>query len=496
MKEPKICLCLTGKTLAEDLEIVNKYRKWIDMVELRVDHLDEDDRLHIRRFPEMAGIPCILTIRRITDGGLFTEGEATRTMLFARGLAFADQDARKNFAYVDFEEDFHIPSLQDVALAFGIRIIRSAHFMDAPISNIPEKLATMRTTGFEIPKIAFMPNNLSDVTRMFQETKNLTDSEQIICAMGDLGLPSRILASRINSFLTFVSPEEGNQLQSLGHIDPITMSEVYNFRSINENTKIYGITGYPLKVTDSPKIHNAGYKKHNMNAIYIPIRSPNVKETIDFANELGIEGLSVTIPHKETVIENLAQIEENVGYIGACNTIIKKDDLWIGENTDADGIMQAIKEFLGVKNLLHKKVAIIGAGGASKAVAYAVHQLRGKACIFNRTVSKAKQIAENFNFKWASLGPESSYILDRYSDLIIQTTSKGMGATLPATEENDPIFFYEFKGYESVYDIVYHPEITPIMQRAKEAGCKVANGHTMLEYQAYKQFKLFTGEDY
>ena len=87
-------------------------------------------------------------------------------------------------------------------------------------------------------------------------------------------------------------------------------------------------------------------------------------------------------------------------------------------------------------------------------------------------------------------------MLDKYCDVIIQTTSKGMGASLPATEENDPLYFYDFKGTESVYDIVYHPEVTPIMHRAAAAGCKVSNGYSMLQYQAYRQFKYFTGVDY
>ena len=119
---PLVCLCLTGKTLQEDLELVNKYRSYIDIAELRVDQLTNDERLHVRKFPSLAGLPCILTIRRTIDGGAYYEGEATRTTLFARALAFADQDIRKNFAYIDLETDFLVPSLQEAALAFGTKI--------------------------------------------------------------------------------------------------------------------------------------------------------------------------------------------------------------------------------------------------------------------------------------------------------------------------------------------------------------------------------------
>lgn len=323
MERPRICLCLTGKTLAENMEILETYRNWIDMAELRVDYLDRDERLHIRKFPQMAGIPCILTIRRKIDGGLYLEGEASRTMLFARGLAFAEQDVRKNFAYVDLEEDYYVPSLQDAALAFGTRIIRSAHDMNCPIEDIPARLAKMRITGFEIPKIACMPKSLSDVTRMFQQATTLEPGQQILCAMGPFGLPTRILADKMNSYLTFVSPPAVEQLKFIGHTDPLTMNKTYAFRSIDKDTDIYGIVGYPLEATESPSLHNAGYRNHGMNAVYIPIRAETVEEAMDFADAVGIKGLSVTVPHKESILPYLTGQSPQVKAIGACNTIVR-----------------------------------------------------------------------------------------------------------------------------------------------------------------------------
>ncbi|MDE6774299.1 MAG: type I 3-dehydroquinate dehydratase, partial [Treponemataceae bacterium] len=202
MERPLVCLCLTGRTLAEDVELVERYSHFIDVAELRVDFLDEAERLDIREFPAMINVPCILTIRRVSDGGQYREGEASRTMLFARALAFAETNPKKNFAYVDFEEDFHVPSLQDAVLAFGTKIIRSFHDMHNPVRNLAEKLDAMRTTGFEIPKVACMPHSLADVTQMFAEASALAESQQIVCAMGNLGFPTRILAHTLHSYLT------------------------------------------------------------------------------------------------------------------------------------------------------------------------------------------------------------------------------------------------------------------------------------------------------
>ena len=485
-------MCLTAPTVAQDLELIEKYRPYIDLVELRVDLLDDDERLIIRDFPSKAGIPCILTIRRTVDGGMFAEGEAARSMLFARALAFANEDTKKNFAYVDFEEDFHISSLQDAAMAYGTKIIRSFHDMKNPVENIGEKLRSMHGSRFEIPKIAFMPHSLKDVTNLYTEMQNFKESNQIVCAMGPLGLPTRILAERFHSYLSYTSPEDLNlTLGEIGHTDPRTLENTYHFHEINSQTKLFGITGWPLKYTSSPTLHNEGFARENINAVYIPFRAEKASDAIEFASELDIKGFSVTIPHKEDIVKHLFSVDKKVEEIGACNTVINENGLWIGYNTDCSGFSKALLEFVGLKNLRKTHVAIIGAGGAAKAIAYAVKKLGGRACIFNRTVSKARTLGKKYGFEYASLGMESIVTLKKYNELIIQTTSKGMGSTEPSNESNDPLWFYDFAGTEKIFDIIYEPEVTPIMARAEKAGCLVHNGYTMLKYQGDEQFRLF-----
>lgn len=497
MNKPLVCLTLTGKTLKENAELVKKYIQHIDVVELRVDHLNEEEQLNVRDFPSMINVPCILTIRRVEDGGLYNSGEFSRTALFGRALAYANQNPTKNFAYVDFEEDFNVPGLMDSAQAFGIKIIRSYHKFDGPVKNLRERCLKMRRTQFEIPKIAFMPKTLSDVTDLFKEAAGITEFPHIFVAMGNLGVPSRILASKLNSYLTFTSPLETQKNTSgIGHIDPITLNEMYRFREIDEHTNFFAVTGFPLKVTSSPLIHNEGYQIHKLNNVFIPLASTSMTESLEFAKELGIKGLAVTVPYKHDAMELADEIGVEVSEIGACNTLVKDFSQWVGHNTDAVGFQRALEEFLGVKKLHHRKVAIIGAGGASRAIAFAIKQMGGKACVFNRTIQKAKQIADDFGFEYAPLEPESLAILDRYSDIIIQTTKVGMNSEEEPNKENNPLWFYQFKGNEKLFDIVYDPAVTPIMKVARAAGCEVCNGFAMLKYQGYRQFKYFTGVDY
>lgn len=497
MSQPLICMTLTGKTLEENYRLVKKYDKHIDVAELRVDYLNEEEQLYARRFPAMIRQPCILTIRRDVDGGQFKGGEFSRTNLFGRALAFADPDKRKNFAFVDFEEDYQIPSIQDAAMAFGVRIIRSFHDMSDPVLNLKERCDAMRKTGYEIPKIAFMPSSLSDVANLFKEGSTMTDYDHILVAMGAEGLPSRILASATNSFLTYVSPQEflGNT-NGIGHIDPLLLNELYNFRNINQDTKVFGITGWPLTKTSSPVLHNNGYRNLGLNDVYIPVRSTLISESLKFSEQIGIKGLSVTIPFKESILYYLNEQTPDVINIGACNTVVRKNNKWIGYNTDAEGFRQALEEFLGGQRIKRVKVALIGAGGAAKACAYILKQMGAKVCIFNRTLEHAQALADKYGFNYCQLDPNCVETLDEYSNLIIQTTSVGMNAEGPSNKDNDPIYFYNFRGNELLFDLVYTPAITPVMKRASLAGCRNCNGYKMLEYQAYMQFKLFTGKDY
>ena len=502
MGQPLICMTLTGKTIEEDIKLSQKYEKFCDVLELRADHLDENEQLLIRKFPALVKKPCILTIRRDSDGGLWTGNDFSRTNLFGRALAFADPDKKRNFAYVDFEEDYHIPSIQDAAMAFGVRIIRSCHNMTEPIHNLRKRCDAMRKTGYEIPKIAFMPKTLSDIVNLFHESSLMTNYDHILVAMGAEGMPSRILTSISNSFITYTSPQEtADKTASIGHIDPVVLNDLYNFKGISKSTQLFGITGWPLVKTSSPEIHNMGYRHHGIDAVYFPIRSQLISESLNFAEQLDVKGMSVTIPFKESVLYYLHELSPEVMQIGACNTVVRKNYKWIGYNTDCTGFERALLEFIGNVKTRKMKVAIIGAGGAAKAIAYVLKQMGARVCIFNRSLNHAKQLAERYGFEYCMLEPDCAPILDEYSNLIVQTTSVGATKEIkpgssPSNEPNDPIYFYNFRGNEILFDILYRPAITPVMKRASLAGCRVSNGYKMLEYQAYAQFKLFTGQDF
>lgn len=499
MMRSKVCLSLTGSTLAEDLAILDKYRKWIDVAELRADYLNADERLEIRKFPELAKVPCILSIRRAIDGGKFEDGEASRTVLFARGLAFANQDSRKNFAYIDIETDFNVPSIQDAALAFGTRIIRSSYIKEEPIGNLSNRISKLRVAGFEIPKVSYEPRSLSDITQLFHQAKQFKEFDQIITTRGQLALPCRILATKLRSLFTYTLPRELlDERHPHGGIDPIALSEIYKFDSIDDSTGIFAITGYPMLHALSPKIHNEAYHAHNMNNVFIPLRAQKIEESIEFAEELAIKGMTISRPFKNTVKDFIPTIDEDAGYSCTCDAIIHENDSWSGFNLCAKALSDTLCEFVGRKNLSGMKVAIIGSGAEARTAGYVIKSLKGKACVFNNPISQAKKISEMFSFKSASLSEESLVKISDYSDLIIQTKTENADIVRYGGLDivYDPIPFYEFTGNEYVFDCTYNPQQNPLLVRAERAGCNTANSFEMIQKQARAHFELFTGVPY
>jgi len=490
----KICLCLTAKTIKKNLEILNKYRKYADIAELRVDCLDADERLYIRRFPENAGLPVILTIRRDVDGGYFSGGEGARVKLLANGLAYANADSRHNFAYIDIEEDFEVPSLEEAARTFGTRIIRSYHNVNGNFEDIPAKLNSMKRSGDEIIKAACAVTSTKEVLRVFEASKTVTGQDKIMICMGHYGIYSRVLAERFGSFLTYSSALSEIEVPGApGQMDVRELSELYRFRKITKKTKVYGVVGNPLKSSVSPWFFNTVFGLENTDAVYTPFPADSIKDFLELAHELDVQGLSVTVPYKEAVLPYLAKRSNKVQSIGACNTMYQTADGWMGDNTDSGGFSYSLLEFINKKNLKRKKITIIGAGGVARAVASEIFRLGGKALILNRTVHKARSVASQYNFRWSGLDSQGIDLMSKYNDIIIQTSSVGMEGH---DDNNDPLELYTFSGEEEVMDLIYTPAETKFLKRASAAGCKTINGYNMVIRQACLQYENFKGVEF
>lgn len=251
--------------------------------------------------------------------------------------------------------------------------------------------------------------------------------------------------------------------------------------------KICLAIGYPIKKSLSPVIHNAGYKMLGIDDRFQyttkEVLTEQLESFLKEAKDGNIKGISVTMPHKEEAMKYLDEIDPVAEEIGAVNTVVNDNGKLIGYNTDWIGAVKALKSVTEVSG---KKVALVGAGGAAKAIAYGIVKEGGKLKVYNRTVEKAKEIAEKFNAEFESIDNLEEI---KNMDIIINSTSVGMGEDV-----NSPIPKVYLNNEQVIFDIVYSPMETKLIQDAKKVGAKVVYGYLLLLYQAAAQFELYTGQ--
>jgi len=218
----------------------------------------------------------------------------------------------------------------------------------------------------------------------------------------------------------------------------------------------------------------------------------SITACMELASELGIEGLSVTTPYKESIVPFLNEQTPDVQKTGACNTLNRHPQGWMGANTESRAFADALAEFLGKQNPKRIRATVIGAGALAKSVASELHRVGAKALLLNRTVRKARALAIPYKFAWGGLDSQGIESMGKYCDLVIQTTPAG-------TEEGDfcdPVEHYGFTGREKVMDLVYRRKMTPFLKRAADAGCQIQNGREMFMRQAKYQYAQFVGREF
>jgi 3-dehydroquinate dehydratase/shikimate dehydrogenase len=483
MERARICLCVAERTLAEDAFHVAALRGRIDMVELRADFLDPEELAQAGRFPLMAGMPVILTIRRPADGGRFNGEERDRVGLLRKLCG-------KGFAYIDIEEGLAAPSLDAEIRAGGLRVVRSLHDFNGVPPDLRERLRAAAGRAGEIPKAAVTPRTAAELSRLIGVIDSLGPGERVVLGMGSVGFPTRVLASRLGSAWCYTSPP--GTTVAPGQIDPQVLEDVYRFRSVSPSTAVYGVIGSPVMHSRSPLIHNSGFAALGIDAVYLPFDVPDLPGFRDVADAIAIRGLSVTVPHKQGVLALLSEHDETVSRVGACNTIIRQGSAWRGTNTDVEGFLAPLRAAFNGRIPAGLGATVIGAGGAARAV---VHGLAGagfRVIVLNRTPEKAQELASAIGASAARLDSGGYAATAGFRDLVVQTTSAGMAPEV----RGDPAPDFPFTGREMVYELIYAPGVTPFVRRAQAAGCSVIFGRRMLLSQAMRQFQLFTGRQY
>ncbi|MFP6691431.1 MAG: shikimate dehydrogenase [Pirellulales bacterium] len=447
------------------------------LVELRLDYIRGE--VQLKRL--LAGRPCpvVATCRRDSDGGKYNGPEESRQAILRMAIA-------EGAEYIDLEEDIaaNIPR-------FGAtkRIVSLHNFNETPkdLSSIHQRLCELDA---DIVKIATMANSPMDNARMMSVIRESSVPTVGIC-MGDMGTPSRVLAGRFGAPFTYATFHQERPLAP-GQISFQEMRDIYQYDDINENTAVFAVIADPVGHSLSPLIHNAALRHAGINAVYLSFRVP--REYLDQflleAPRMGIRGLSVTIPHKETVVPYLGKTDRVVDDIGAANTLVFSDEGIVGFNTDSRAAIDSLESNLKVNvgdPLRNRTALVLGAGGAAKAVAYGLRRRGADVFITGRTLSRAKALA-------ASLGCNVVDWKSRTSvdcQILVNCTPVGMHPHVDDT----PFEKHYLKPSMTIFDTVYNPENTLLIKEARSQGCHVVTGVEMFVQQAALQFKLFTDLD-
>ena len=473
-----ICIPITARSPEDTVSEMISASKHADIVELRIDYIPELQNAEacIEESLKRKTKPVIITNRPEREGGKFNGSEQDRLRLLQKAIDLGAD-------YVDVEYD----SIKQITRRNSSKIIISHHnFKETPhdLSKIYDEICQQKP---DIVKIVTHANDITDNIRIFELLQS-TNIPTISFCMGELGYISRILTGKFGGFLTFASLEKGKE-SAPGQLTADELSKIYHFKDINKETKLYGIIGNPVSHSMSPAIHNAAFTEKGLNNVYVPLKIANIDTFMKECREIDFQGFSVTIPHKESVLPLLDDLDPNARRIGAINTIVNRNGKLTGYNTDCMaaviGLECSLKET--DETLNNKKVSIIGAGGAARAIAFGLKEKGCDITIFNRTIERAEKLSHDVKCKFESF--EEIHQID--SDILINTTSIGMFPNVDQTPVSKDIL----KEGMIVFDAVYNPIETRLLREANENGCHTVNGLSMFINQAAEQFRLWTNID-
>ena len=486
-----------------------------EIIELRIDEIspsNKTDLASLTDFIKNLGTTAIITCRPAWEGGLCDLPDPDR-------LALLGHIATEYASYIDFELKLYerraewsteggenvIDSILSLPRDSRPGLIFSSH----DFSGRPTRLTSIVQSLFEGPadiaKITWTARTIRDNLEAFEILRHRAKPTIALC-MGEHGIISRILAKKFGAFLTFASLTKTTGTAP-GQVTIDDMKKLYRWDSIGPHTKVYGVVASPVMHSMSPAIHNAAFDAVQHDGVYLPLLVNEGYESfkafietfLDF-EPLHLSGLSITLPHKENALRYLkekgAEIEPLAQRIGAVNTIVinRENGLKLrGLNTDYAAILDSITSKLGIPReaLSHYRVAVIGAGGTGRTAVAALAHYGATVVVYNRTKDRADALAAEFNGKSGQVvSARLEKLCDSCCHIFINCTSIGMYPHIDASPLGDTP--PEFTADTIVFDAIYNPIKTKLLQQAEAVGAKTINGVEMFVRQAAAQFQAWT----
>lgn len=460
-------------------EIQEAARRGARFLELRLDFLAKAPDL--QRLLAYKPCPLVATVRRQEDGGRWTRSEQERQTLLRLCIASG------HFDWVDLETD-----IADKIPRFGkVKRIVSYHNPREFPKDLEAILQRMNQQDADVLKIAVRAEHPADNVRLLSLPAKSRKPLIPIC-LGDLGIPSRILAGKFGAPFTYCAFNKERGLAP-GILSMEEMIKVYGYERIGKDTQVFAVVGDPIEHSISPVVHNAAFQALGLDCVYIPIRVPKdqLANTLQAFDQIPILGYSVTLPHKETAARLAKEKDELTQLAGSTNTLVRlPDGGFRAVNTDAPAALEALQDKLkslpGGLQLQDLHILVLGAGGVARALVFALVRAGAHVVVANRTLARAEKLAQDSGCRFVDWN-------GRYQtkfDVLINCTSVGM---FPQVDET-PMHHSALQPGQIVFDLVYNPETTLLLREARQRGCHVITGVEMFVRQAALQFRLFTGK--
>jgi len=446
-----------------------------DVLELRLDDLDDAG---LGWDPASAARPLIITSRPRTPTGVDSPDEAARLDRLAAWLG-------RGAWRVDVEIEA-LPAL----LRRGVpieRLVVSIHDHEPGSARLDRHLERLLAVPRAATlKLAFTPASQSDVRRGRDAQARLAREQRAgaIVPMGEVGVPGRLLALSWGACWTYAAPD-GEPAAAPGQLPLAAMEKVYDVRNIGASTSLTGLLGWPLARSLSPAMHNSAARALGLDARYLPFPDPDPDEARQVLEGYGLRGAGVTRPHKEQALGWTRGLSPSATAIGAANTLTRVEGEWRVDNTDAAAAGDALEAALppGSK-LAGRQLAVLGGGGAARAVAWEGRQRGALVTLYTRDAARGKAAAEHLGVSWARL---DSY---RAAPGTVTVNATPIGSSPDADRLPVPV---SSLGGDLVLDLVTVPATTGLVSAARRRGIMATDGIGMLARQGEAQFRQWHG---
>lgn len=469
VNQAMICAVISGPSIEEAKNQLLLAETDADIVEWRLDHFANLDLQQLAPLKRLTKLPSIFTLRAQRQGGKFQGTESARLHIFESMLVL-------NPSYVDLEFDVPLEFILRIRKDYpSIKIISSYH----DFATMPEEqetlLSEMRQSNADLYKIAVKSSSTNDALKLLLFNRQHSES-LITVGMGEAGQITRILSPMCGNGLTYAKLD--NTFGSAPGQLSISDLNLYRYHALKPGTALLGLIGGNVERSFGHISHNAVMGDLGLDAVYIKmaLKDGELKEFFELIKGLNVLGLSVTMPLKEIVFPFLDEIDPKAAAIGAVNTIHFKNGKAKGYNTDCLGAINALESVLSMKD---KKMVVLGAGGAARAIAYEA-KIRGvDVTILNRHPERALQLAEEFGCGGGGI------------EMLSQLCEQGYDILVNATPTPMPIEADDILSGSVVMDINNRPMMTPFLEAAKKRECRTVPGYMMFVEQAVQQFRIW-----